>query len=203
MAIEEVSFYNIIGEEVNLSNLVLQMIGYYELKREVGETAVTDFNEGSEIRNLLEAVAVMSYAILEDENEAGKLPFIELSYGAYLDRIGANPFINLPRILGEVSTGMAEFTLSTAQAYDVVIPAQTLLEDSVNELEFVTMDDLTIFAGDLTGEVVCECLTEGVDGNIASDTLTVITEESIDTDLVSVSNSEAFEGGTDYEDDED
>lgn len=203
MAIEEVSFYNIVGEEVNLSNLVLQMIGYYELKREVGETAVTDFNEGSEIRNLLEAVAVMSYAILEDENEAGKLPFIELSYGAYLDRIGANPFINLPRILGNVSTGIAEFTLSTAQAYDVVIPAQTLLEDSVNELEFVTMDDLTIFAGDLTGEVVCECLTEGVDGNIASDTLTVITEESIDTDLISVNNSEAFEGGTDYEDDED
>jgi hypothetical protein len=44
MAIEEVSFYNIVGEEVNLSNLVLQMIGYYELKREVSETAVTDFN---------------------------------------------------------------------------------------------------------------------------------------------------------------
>lgn len=203
MAIEEVTFRNIIGEEVNLSNLVLQMIGYYELKREVGETKLTDFNEGSEIRNLLEAVAVMSYAILEDENEAGKLPFIELSYGAYLDRIGANPFINLPRILGNVSAGMAQFNLSTAQDYDYVIPAQTLLEDNVNELEFVTLDDLTIFAGDLTGEVVCECLTEGVDGNIPSGTLTVITEDSIDTDLVSVNNSEAFEGGTGYEDDED
>ena len=203
MAIEEVTFRNIIGEEVNLSNLVLQMIGYYELKREVGETKLTDFNEGSEIRNLLEAVAVMSYAILEDENEAGKLPFIELSYGSYLDRIGANPFINLPRILGNVSTGMAQFTLSTAQDYDYVIPAQTLLEDNVNELEFVTLDDLTIFAGDLTGEVTCECLTDGVDGNIPSGTLTVITETGIDTDLVSVNNSEAFEGGTDYEDDED
>ena len=75
MALEEVSFYNIVGEEVNLSNIVNQMIDYYDQKLEVGETRVTDFNEGSEIRNLLEAVAVLGFAVLEDENEAGKLPF--------------------------------------------------------------------------------------------------------------------------------
>ena len=203
MALEEVTFINLIGEEVNLSNLVNQMVDYYNQKLEVGETRVTDFNEGSEIRNLIEAVAVMSYAILEDETEASKLPFIATSYGTYLDRIGENPFINLPRVQGNVSIGTATFTLASAQASDVMIPAQTLLEDSVVGLEFVTMDDLIIEAGDTTGDVSVECLTDGVDGNIGSGLLTVITDPAVDTSLVSVSNSEAFSGGSDYEDDED
>ena len=203
MALEEVTFTNLVGDEVNLSNLVNQMVDYYNQKLEVGETRVTDFNEGSEIRNLLEAVAVMSYAILEDETEASKLPFIATSYGTYLDRIGENPFINLPRVMGAVAEGNVTFTLASAQSSDVVVQAQTLLEDSVNGLEFVTLTDLTIPAGETTGDVGVECLTEGSDGNVASGTLTVISDSSVDTTLLSVSNSEALYNGSDYEDDED
>lgn len=202
MALEEVTFYNIVGEEVNLSNLVSQMIDYYDQKREVGETKLTDFNEGSEIRNLLEAYAVLAYAVLEDENEAGKLPFIELSSGTYLDRIGANPFINLSRVSGNPATGNVTFTLATAQETDYVIPAQTLLEETLNGLEYVTLSDCTIFEGETTGEVLVECLSDGQDGNVPSGTLTVISDPSIDTELVSVSNNEPLEDGTDYEDDE-
>ena len=156
MALEEVTFYNIVGEEVNLSNLVSQMIDYYDQKREVGETKLTDFNEGSEIRNLLEAYAVLAYAVLEDENEAGKLPFIELSSGTYLDRIGANPFINLSRVSGNPATGNVTFTLATAQETDYVIPAQTLLEETLNGLEYVTLSDCTILEGETTGKVLIE-----------------------------------------------
>ena len=202
MALEEVTFYNIVGEEVNLSNLVSQMIDYYDQKREVGETKLTDFNEGSEIRNLLEAYAVLAYAVLEDENEAGKLPFIELSSGSYLDRIGANPFINLPRVSGNPATGNVTFTLATAQETDYVIPAQTLLEETLNGLEYVTLSDCTILEGETTGEVLVECLSDGADGNVPSGTLTVISDPSIDTELVSVTNNEPLEDGTDYEDDE-
>ena len=70
MALNEVSFYNTNGDEINLTNIVNQMINYYQLKLEVGETAVTDFNEGSEIRNLLEGFAVGIYALLEEQHEA-------------------------------------------------------------------------------------------------------------------------------------
>ena len=202
MALEEVTFYNIVGEEVNLSNLVSQMIDYYDQKREVGETKLTDFNEGSEIRNILEAAAVLAYAILEDENEAGKLPFIELSSGTYLDRIGANPFINLPRVEGNPATGNVTFTLATAQETDYIIPEQTLLADSVNDLSFVTLSDCTIYEGELSSEVLVECLTDGTDGNVPSGTLTIIDDTTIDTELVSVTNNEPLEDGTDYEDDE-
>ena len=202
MALEEVSFYNIIGEEVNLTNLVNQMINYYDLKLGVGETRVTDFNQGSEIRNLLEAFAVLCYSILEDENEAGKLPFIATSYGTYLDRIGENPFINLKRREGNPSQGSVTFTLSAAQSSDIVIPAETVLQDSVLGLTFLTDDDVTISAGDTTGVIGVTCLTDGVDGNIAPGTLTIINDEAVDTNLVSVSNSDGFVNGSDYEDDD-
>lgn len=202
MPLEEVSFYNLVGGEVNLTNLVTQMINHYNDKLEIGETKITDFNEGSEIRNILEAYAILAYAILEDETEASRLPFIRTSYAMYLDRIGENPFINLPRVQGASSEGSVVFTLATVQENDVIIPADTLLETD-GELEFVTIGDCTIPAGDLTSDAVgAECLTEGADGNIRANSLVNITEPSIDTSLISVNNPEEFINGADYEDDE-
>lgn len=53
MPMENESFYNLIGEEISRESIVEKMIEYYAQKLEIGETKVTDFNEGSEIRNLL------------------------------------------------------------------------------------------------------------------------------------------------------
>ena len=53
------------------------MIEYYNQKLEIGETKVTDFNEGSEIRNLLESFAVDLYDLMEDNYEATKIAFIK------------------------------------------------------------------------------------------------------------------------------
>ena len=202
MALDYISFINMVGDEVSVPNLVAQMINLFDLKLEVGETRITDFNEGSEIRNLLEAFALLSFAVLEDENEATKLPFISSSYGTFLDRIGEYPFIALPRIQGEYAIGSVTFTLSDVQDTDVVIPAEALLED-VNGLQFVTDTACVIDAGDLTGDVTATCLTMGTDGNIASGTLTVITDDRLDDTLLSVNNDEAFINGAELEDDED
>ena len=202
MALEEVTFINMVGDEVNLTNLVSQMIDFYNQKLEVGETKITDFNEGSEIRNLLEAFAILCFAVLEDENEATKLPFIESSYGTFLDKIGENPFINLPRITGDYAVGNVTFTLADEQDTDIIIPGDTLLENS-DELQFVTDSDCTIYAGETTGEVSVTCLTMGYDGNIPSNSLTVIADGDVDTTLISVTNPEEFMNGADLEDDED
>ena len=77
MAIDDVSFFTVTGEEISREYLVNQMIGYYNMKLGIGETKVTDFNEGSEIRNLLESIAIDSYIIMEDKNELSKIAFIE------------------------------------------------------------------------------------------------------------------------------
>lgn len=203
MALDYVSFVNMLGDVVSVPNLVAQMIDLYTQKLEVGETRITDFNEGSEIRNTLEAYALLAFAVLEDENEATKLPFISSSYGAWLDKIGENPFIVLPRIQGGYATGEVTFTLADVQASDVVIPADTLIETVTDGLQFVTDSDCTIDAGETTGNVGATCLTMGVEGNIGAGELTVISDEDIDTTLISVDNSDVFVDGADYEDDED
>ena len=88
MAIEEETFYNVIGEEINRTNLLNQMIGFYNLLLEVGDTKVTDFNEGSEIRNLLESVSVLGYYVMEDQNELAKIAFPDTAEGEWLDKHG-------------------------------------------------------------------------------------------------------------------
>lgn len=205
MALEEISFYTVTGEEINITNLVNQMVDYYHQKLEVGETAVTDFNQGSEIRNLLEAFAVGIYALLEQDTEYMKKPFISLSSDEWLDRIGENPFINLPRISGEYATGTVQFTLKEVQTSDFIIPANTIVTDSVTGLDFNTVSECIINVDELSGEVEVECLTEGVDGNSKSGDINIISDVNTDfnIDLLTVTNLNAFETGVDYETDED
>ena len=202
MALEEVSFYNTNGDEIFLSNIVNQMINYYDLKLEVGETQVTDFNEGSEIRNLLEAFAVGIYALLEEQHEATRIAFIHSSYGSWLDRLGELPFINLPRIEAENSIGTVTFTLATAQENEFVIPEGTIVRCSSNDIDFVTAYDSSIVAGDLSVDVAVECTIDGVIGNVGSGEIDTVINDELNTDLISVTNNEAFTNGTDYEDDD-
>ena len=202
MAIEEITFVNTNGEEINLTNLVNQMINFYGLKLEVGETRITDFNEGSEIRNLIEVFAIGIYALLDEQHEATRIAFISTSYGTWLDRIGEMPFINLPRIASEYARGEVTFTLATAQNEDITIPVDTLLAVSTSGLEFITTSECLISSGETTGTASAECLTTGADGNVAAQAIDTVSSEFVDTELVSVSNSFAFDGGADEEDDE-
>ena len=202
MALEEVSFYNTNGDEINLTNLVDQMINFYELKSEVGETRLTDFNEGSEIRNLLEAFAILGYAIMEEQSEATRIAFISTSEDTWLDRIGELPFINLERNGGQPSTGSVTLTLQTALDDDYTIPSETILSSSETGLDFETDGDVTIFAGELTGTGIANCLTDGADGNVGVGSIDTIDDDSVDTEIVSVTNEYPFELGLDYEDDD-
>lgn len=203
MALDYISFYNTNGEEVSVPNLVNQMINLYDLKREIGETRLTDFNEGSEIRNILEAFAILEYARLEEEHEATRISFISSSYGVWLDRIGELPFINLPRVQGSVSQGEVTFTLDSVQSSDITVPAGTIVAVSDTGLDFVTLSDCFIGAGDLTGNASVECLTEGADGNVSAGSIDTIGGVDVDTNLVSVSNQAGLDGGADLEGDED
>ena len=99
-SLNDESFYNILGEEISRNGLVQQMINFYGLLLEVGETRITDFNEGSEIRNFLETIAVDHYVILEDQNEHAKITFIDTAYGEWLDKHGQHPAIRLERNQG-------------------------------------------------------------------------------------------------------
>lgn len=201
LPIENESFYNIIGDEISRESIVERMIDYYNQKLEIGETKITDFNEGSEIRNLLESIAVDLYDLMEDNYEATKIAFISTAYGEWLDLHGENPLINLPRDTGSQAVGFVTFSIPDVSTVDIIIPEETLLICEDNDLEYVTDSEAIIVAGDTSVEVYCTCLTVGEDGNCAANTITVIDDENID-DTVSVINTEAFSEGTDYEEDD-
>ena len=202
MAIEEETFYNVIGEEINRTNIVNQMIGFYNLLLEVGETKITDFNEGSEIRNLLESVAVLGYYTMEDQNELSKIAFPDTAEGEWLDKHGANPFIKIERDTGSEATGFVVFTIPNVTTDDIVIPEETIVVSTESGLEYATDSEVIIAAGETEVTASVTCLTEGVEGNCSENTVTLIDDDYIDISELTVNNTEAFTGGTDYEEDD-
>ena len=202
MAVDEESFYNIVGEEINRSSLVDQMVDFYALKLEVGDTRVTDFNEGSEIRNLLEAISVDLYYMMEEQNELSLISFIDTAEGEWLDKHGANPFINLPRDTGMEATGYIVFSIPDASTEDIVIPEETVIVSEETGLEFATEGEAILTAGDTSITVSAICLTTGTDGNAEPNTITMIDDDFLEIPELSVNNTSAFTGGTDYEEDD-
>ena len=201
MAIDDVSFYNLLGEEITRSKIVEEMINYYKLKLEAGETRVTDFNEGSEIRNLLEAIAVDLYWLMDEENELTSIGFIESADGEWLDKHGGNHFIRLARDTGSEAIGYVTFSIPEALSNDVTIEEGTILV-SDDGLEFATDGECTIFAGDTENTVSITCLTTGSDGNVEAGTITTIDDDYLDINGLTVTNEDPLTHGTDYEEDE-
>ena len=203
MAVDDVSFINVLGEEVSRSNLVQQMIDFYNLKLQAGETRVTDFNEGSEIRNLLESIAVDVYNIMEEDDAVARIAFVETADAEWLDKHGANPFVALPRNQGEVATGYVTFTIPSAESSDVTIPGGTIISSTDSGLQYMTLMDVVIPVGETSILASVECLTVGSDGNCAEDTVTIIDDDTIDIPGLTVNNDDEFTGGVDYEEDDD
>lgn len=202
MAVDDVSFYNINGEEVSRSILVQQMINFYQSKLQIGDTRITDFNEGSEIRTLLESFAVDLYTLMEEVDDVSRICFVETAEGEWLDKHGANPLINLPRETGEMSKGTVTFSIAEATTSEVVVPIDTILVSEETGLQFSTLADAIIPVGETSVTALAECLTVGVDGNAESSTVTLFEDDSNLYNGLTVTNTEAFAGGIDYEEDD-
>ena len=201
-SLNDESFYNILGEEISRNGLVQQMINFYGLLLEVGETRITDFNEGSEIRNFLETIAVDHYVILEDQNEHAKITFIDTAYGEWLDKHGQHPAIRLERNQGAEAVGEVTFTIPSVSTEQTIIPEGTLLASTETGLQFSTDYDAVIEIGDLNVDVQCTCMSVGEDGNVVSGSIDLIDDDFIDVHGITVTNTDAFTGGVDYEEDE-
>lgn len=200
---EEDIFYDINGLEVSRTNIVQRSIDFYDEKRQAGETRVTDFNEGSEVRGILESTAVEVYDGMEYSNEVTNIAFPDTAEGIWLDKHGDKPEIQCPRDQGTFASGTVTFTIPAALTSDVLIGQGTVLVNTENSLQYQTLSDIIIHVGDTSATVACECLTVGLDGNCEEDTITVIEDTSIGVNGLTVTNEAAFTGGTDYEDDDD
>lgn len=117
--------------------------------------------------------------------------FVTKAEGVQLDNL--TPFFNTKRnteqaaVVELVFTGKPDYTITAGKQYT-----------TPNDIYFVLTEDVTLSAGGSgTGQAVC--MDVGVVGNVPANTITVQAEP--DTDVLTVNNPKASEGGRDYETD--
>ena len=190
-------FYNINNEYITKETIINDLISYYNDLYEANATKITDFNEGSEIRNLLEVMSVLAYNILEEQNETLKNHFINTAEGEYLDLLGANPNVNLEREQGNAATGLVKFTYPAPATSEITIPTNTTVSCTTNGLDYLTTSEGYISTGETYTYVPVECEYSGADGNIGVNEI-----DTCEYAQFTVTNEESFIDGVDYEEDE-
>ncbi len=188
------SFYDIKGNEISKDGIVSEFINNY-----TGN--LTDFNEGSEIRNLLEAFAV--YAMGNEERMNDLLYAVDImnADGEYLDLLASQPRIDMERIEGVEATGTVLFTIRNALLEELLIPAGTIVT-AENGMDFETVTDNIIMPGELGIECMVEAIEVGVDGNIPAGSILTKIDGYDAVEGFTVTNEDAFSGGVDYEEDD-
>lgn len=192
------SFYAIDGTEITHDLIVQRMIELFNQK--YPNTQITDFNEGSEIRNLLESIASAIFHLEMQSTEAQRIGFISTAYGSWLDLHGAD--WNAPRDLGQNSTGTVTFTIPEPVDYNIIIPYGTVLVSNENGAEFTVIQDAELKIGTTSIEATAISNLYGDYTNAPANTITIFRDEK-PSPLLSVNNETAFTGGTNREEDVD
>lgn len=195
------SFYNIFNELISQESILDDLIAYYQTLHEEGKTEVTDFNEGSEVRTLLEVLSHLGYNLLEECNNTLKNHFISTAEGEYLDLLGANPNINLTREQGSTATGLVKFSLVNPDVVheEILIPAGSTIGN--DEVTYETDVDCIIGKEETFTYVQVTCTVDGVDGNCKAGSINEVNDLNENVSLT-VTNEEDFTNGADFEEDE-
>lgn len=200
-------FYNIHGEEISEENIVNELIEKYNTLHDENKTLITDFNEGSEIRTLLEVLSHLGYNIMEEMDNMTKQHYVSTAENEFLDLIGEN--YKIQREEGSFASGLVRFSLvdptESVINTEQLIPAGAIVStvDSENEviMSYETQTDGIIGIGESYTYVEVMAIIEGADGNCRANTITQLDQWS-GNEALSVTNEEAFTNGADFEDDE-
>lgn len=198
MALGDEGYYALDGTYVDRNVLVQYMINYYNEK--YPDTQITDFNEGSEIRNLLESIAVDIFHLELDDQQILTAAFLSTSYGSYLDLFGEE--LNTPRKQGLQSQGTVTFSINEAVNYLITIPQYTTLVSSATGLYYHTIITVEIPIGETSVDCPCYSVVPGAGTNAEAGTIDLFEDENT-FNGINVTNSEAFTGGRSTETDED
>lgn len=191
-------FTTIDGLKVKRSEIVQRMVDYYKAKYGEGNTQITDFNEGSEVRNFLESVSIPVYELRYWIAFMVRQAFPQTATKGYLDLLGV--MFNCYRKKAVKATGHVTFTSPGVKSYPVTIPAGTQIKTGgVDGVYFITSEPVVLTAGNLTITAPIEAVVAGVSGNVNAGT---IDELPNPVDDLTVLNASAISGGVDEEDDE-
>lgn len=197
MVMGDTSFTTVTGEEISRTNIIQNMIDFYNEK--YPNAFITDFNEGSVIRNILESFAVEEYHILRVDNDINKVAFISTAIGNYLDLHGKD--MNAPRSNGKQAWGTVTFSIPQTETYEIVIPYNTILVSSETGLQFTTINDAYIPVGETSVEVAVRSVVVGDNTNATAGTVNTFYDNKPYNALTVINNND-FAGGEDSETDD-
>lgn len=191
-------FYNIIGEEIDTTYLLQRMIDYYN--RKYPDAQITDFNEGSNIRNLLECISVDIFHLEFQENALLRQAFLTTATGHYLDLFGEE--YGIQRKVASQAQGVVTFSISSAVNYPIQIPQNTRITNTETGLFYDTYISVEIPVGSTSVDCPVRSMITGSNTNIPANSSFVFYNENLFHE-VSISNSADFTDGADQENDED
>lgn len=191
-------FTTIDGLKVTRAEIVQRMVDYYMAAFSEGNTQITDFNEGSEVRNFLEAISISAYQLRYWIAFMIRQSFPQYAVKGYLDLLGV--VFNCYRKTAVKATGNVTFTTPGIKSYAITVPSGTMVKTGgIDGVYFVTTEQVVLTAGNLTVNAPIEAMIAGEDGNVNAST---IDELPNPIDDLTVNNTSATTGGVDEEDDD-
>lgn len=148
---------------------------------------VTDFNQGSVVRTMLEASAA-------EVEEAYLQMFIGLKEAIPVSTYNTFGFAALE---ASAASGLVRFSAGAPAAADVLIPAGTQVMDSTGTKLYATQDAAVLPLGQTTIDVLVAAATPGVGGNVPAAAITLLAAPL--PGIVSVTNLAPFVNGRDAE----
>lgn len=170
-------------ETKSYEDLVNQMKNYTI----ANQSKLTDFNSGSLVMTIFEAVAnVVEQAYIDTRN----------GYTNNLKQLATSIF-DFSRKEGKKASVSVYFSRSSAKQVAVTIPSNTVISDGTHN--FITTTTATIKTGEVKSSVVSATAEEvGEEYNISGNTLNSILS-TISSEVVSVTNENRATGGADTE----
>ena len=170
----------------DFETLKTEMINYMKAH----STSITDFNDGSNIVTIFEAIAnIVEQAYIDTRiGYSNSLKQLATSIFGFSKKSGQNAGVDVV------------FSRSTADTTTVTIPSGTIISNG--SLQFQTTSATTIDAGETdSASVSATAMDVGTDYNVSKNTITVIVS-AIDSSVNAVTNPLMATGGADAETDD-
>ena len=200
MSYNDEEFYSIEGIKITREYLVQRMIDYFNDK--YPDSQITDFNEGSEIRNLLESISADIFHLEYNDNSLLQQAFLVTATGSYLDLYGQE--YGITREIAKQAQGTVTFSISDGNPvnYLITIPQYTRIVDTATGLYYETWTSCEIPIGETSVNCPVYSVVTGAGTNIPANSDFLFYDQNSFRE-VSITNSSAFTGGCDAESDED
>lgn len=199
-------FYTADNKKITRDKIVNEWIDNY-INNTDGK--LTDFTEGSEIRNILESFALSIYTLEYYKMLEYRQHWLIYASGSYLDLKGTE--FNLPRKQGSFAMGYVTITLPEVATEDITInDGVSFINPTTNIVyeQYRTIDQIqnnhqyTIPRGSISVEIPVVCSIMGSIGNTGKGTVNSYYSEPTMDSTVCI-NTEAITGGTDIESNDD